>query len=108
MKMEGIEKNPNVCFLVDESFSDVFMYKSVVIKGIAKVIDDEDDLPCPLWSYANKWHLFSRSDMIGWKVCHRSWKPFTRIMGAPLSGPSAMLIWVSPVSNRYSRTRNLL
>ena len=55
--MEGIEKNPNVCFLVDESFSDVSMYKSVVIKGIAKVIDDEDEMISFLQGLINKYRV---------------------------------------------------
>jgi len=44
LKMEGIRRNPNVCFEVDEALSDVSMYKSVIVFGIAEIIDDEEEM----------------------------------------------------------------
>ena len=41
LKMEGLRKNPNVCFEVDESLSDTTMYKSVIIFGKSEMIQDE-------------------------------------------------------------------
>jgi nitroimidazol reductase NimA-like FMN-containing flavoprotein (pyridoxamine 5'-phosphate oxidase superfamily) len=41
LKMEGLRKNPNVCFEVDESLSDTTMYKSIIIFGKSEIIQDE-------------------------------------------------------------------
>ena len=40
LKMDGIRRNPEVCFEVDESTSDASMFKSVIARGTAEVIDD--------------------------------------------------------------------
>lgn len=42
--MEGIKRNPNVSFEVDETISDMSMYKSVIIFGHAEIIHDNDML----------------------------------------------------------------
>ena len=44
LKMEGIRKNPNVCFEVDEALSDTSMFKSVIVFGIAEIIDDKEEM----------------------------------------------------------------
>jgi len=41
LKMEALASNPEVCFEVDESLSDVSLAKSVIITGYAKVVDDK-------------------------------------------------------------------
>lgn len=41
LKMDGLRRNPNVCFEVDETISDTTMYKSVILRGKAEIIDDE-------------------------------------------------------------------
>lgn len=57
LKMEGLKKNPNVCFQVDESLSDTSMYKSVIIKGVAKVIENEDEMIPYLQALINKYRV---------------------------------------------------
>lgn len=44
LKMDGVRRNPNVCFEVDEAISDGTMYKSVVLFGTARIIDDEEKM----------------------------------------------------------------
>jgi hypothetical protein len=44
LKMDGIRRNPNVCFEVDETISDATMYKSVILFGTAEIIDDEEKM----------------------------------------------------------------
>lgn len=41
LKMDGLRKNPNVCFEVDESLSDTSMFKSVIVLGKAEIINDK-------------------------------------------------------------------
>ena len=41
LKMNGLRKNPSVCFEVDEALSDVTMFKSVIILGTAEIINEE-------------------------------------------------------------------
>jgi hypothetical protein len=41
LKMKALRENANVCFEVDESLSDASMYKSVIMFGNAKIIDDK-------------------------------------------------------------------
>ena len=40
-KIEALRKNPRVCFEVDEALSDATMSKSVVIFGLAELVEDE-------------------------------------------------------------------
>jgi nitroimidazol reductase NimA-like FMN-containing flavoprotein (pyridoxamine 5'-phosphate oxidase superfamily) len=42
LKMRGIARNPEICFLVDESLSDGSMYKSVMVRGSVEIIDDKE------------------------------------------------------------------
>jgi len=44
LKMDGIRKNPNVCFEVDETLSDTSMFKSVIVFGKAEIIDDKEKM----------------------------------------------------------------
>ena len=44
LKVQGIRKNPNVCFEVDEALSDISMFKSVIIFGRAEIIDDDKSM----------------------------------------------------------------
>jgi len=44
LKMEGMRKNPGVCFEADESLSDVSMYRSVIARGTVEVIDDPEEM----------------------------------------------------------------
>jgi hypothetical protein len=44
LKMEGLRKNSNVCFEVDEALSDATMSKSVIVFGRAEIIGDEQKM----------------------------------------------------------------
>jgi len=44
LKMDGIRKNPDVCFEVDEALSDTSMFKSVIVFGTAEIIDDKEKM----------------------------------------------------------------
>jgi nitroimidazol reductase NimA-like FMN-containing flavoprotein (pyridoxamine 5'-phosphate oxidase superfamily) len=57
LKANAIKKNPNVCFEVDESLSDASMYKSVIVFGEAKIIDDEEEMILYLQKLINKYRV---------------------------------------------------
>jgi nitroimidazol reductase NimA-like FMN-containing flavoprotein (pyridoxamine 5'-phosphate oxidase superfamily) len=57
LKMEILRKNPNVCFEVDESLSDTSMFKSVVIFGIAKIIETEKEMIPYLQKLIDKYRI---------------------------------------------------
>ena len=42
LKMDGLRRNANVCFEVDEALSDASMFKSVIVVGTAEIIDDRE------------------------------------------------------------------
>ena len=42
LKIQGIKRNPDVCFEVDEALSDASMFKSVIVFGTAEIIDDKE------------------------------------------------------------------
>ena len=44
LKMDGIRRNSNVCFEVDESLSDTSMFKSVIMFGTAEIINDKEKM----------------------------------------------------------------
>ena len=44
LKMDSIRRNPYVCFEVDEALPDISMYKSVVVFGTIKVIEDRNEM----------------------------------------------------------------
>ncbi|MFP3951725.1 MAG: pyridoxamine 5'-phosphate oxidase family protein [Candidatus Bathyarchaeia archaeon] len=39
LKMDGMRRNPRVCFEVDESLSDASMFKSVIVRGDIGFVD---------------------------------------------------------------------
>jgi len=57
LKMDGIRRNPNIFFQVDESISDVSMYKSVNIRGVARIIDDEEEMVPYLQALIDKYRV---------------------------------------------------
>ena len=57
LKMDGIRRNPNIFFQVDESLSDVSMYKSVNIRGVARIIDDEEEMVPYLQTLIDKYRV---------------------------------------------------
>lgn len=44
LKIQGIKRNPDVCFEVDEALSDASMFKSVIVFGTAEIIDDKEKM----------------------------------------------------------------
>jgi nitroimidazol reductase NimA-like FMN-containing flavoprotein (pyridoxamine 5'-phosphate oxidase superfamily) len=50
-------RDPQVCFLVDESLSDGSMYKSVIVKGFVEIIDDKERMLPYLQSLINKYRV---------------------------------------------------
>jgi len=57
LKMRSMARDPNVCFLVDESLSDGSMYKSVIVKGSVEIIDDEERMIPYMQSLINKYRV---------------------------------------------------
>jgi len=43
-KMKAMRKNPNVCFEVDESVSDITLYKSVMVFGNVEIISQKEEM----------------------------------------------------------------
>ncbi len=43
-KMKAMKKNPSVCFEVDESVSDITMYKSVMVFGNVEIIGKKEEM----------------------------------------------------------------
>jgi len=57
LKMDGIRKNPNVCFEVDEALSDGTMFKSVILFGTASIIDDKEKMVSYLQKLIDKYRV---------------------------------------------------
>ena len=57
LKMRGMARNPEVCFLVDEALSDGSMYKSVMVRGSVEIIDDEERMLPYLQSLIDKYRV---------------------------------------------------
>ena len=57
LKMDGLRKNPNVCFEVDESLSDASMFKSVIVFGKVEIIDDEEKMIPYLQKLVDKYRV---------------------------------------------------
>jgi nitroimidazol reductase NimA-like FMN-containing flavoprotein (pyridoxamine 5'-phosphate oxidase superfamily) len=57
LKMDGIRRNPNVCFEVDEALSDASMFKSVIAFGKAQIIDDKEKMLPYLQKLINKYRV---------------------------------------------------
>jgi len=57
LKMRSMARDPQVCFLVDESLSDGSMYKSVIVRGSVEIIDDGERMLPYLQSLINKYRV---------------------------------------------------
>lgn len=57
LKMKALRQNANVCFEVDESLSDASMFKSVVVFGTAKIIDDKKKMISYLQKLIDKYRV---------------------------------------------------
>jgi len=57
LKMKLLEDNNTVCFEVDESLSDASMYKSVIVFGKAKIIDDKEGMTPYLQKLIDKYRV---------------------------------------------------
>jgi len=57
LKMDGVRKNPNVCFEVDEALSDTSMFRSVIIFGTAEIIDEKEKKIPYLQKLINKYRI---------------------------------------------------
>ncbi len=44
LKMKAVKRNSHVCFEVDESFSDASAYKSVIVTGVARILEKEKEM----------------------------------------------------------------
>lgn len=62
LKADAIRRNPNVCFEVDEALSDASMYKSVIILGVAEIIDDRCRMIPFLQKLIDKYRVSSSLD----------------------------------------------
>ncbi len=56
-KMKALKTKPTICFEVDETFSDTSMYKSVIIKGTAEILDKPTDMIPYLQLHINKYRV---------------------------------------------------
>lgn len=90
LKVDAIKRNPNVCFEVDEALSDASMYKSVIILGVAEIIDDRDRMipflqklidkyrvPSGFDEYLNKLGLNKENELKAVKICIITTKKIT-------------------------------
>jgi len=57
LKMDGIRRNPNVCFEVDEALSDTSMFKSVIAFGTAEIINDKNEMKPHLQKLIDKYRV---------------------------------------------------
>ena len=56
-KMEALKSNPRVCFEVDETLSDVSMYKSVILQGTSRILEDEQEMIPYLQLHIDKYRV---------------------------------------------------
>lgn len=56
-KMKTLKAKPTICFEVDETVSDTSMYKSVIMKGTAEILDKPDDMIPYLQLHINKYRI---------------------------------------------------
>jgi nitroimidazol reductase NimA-like FMN-containing flavoprotein (pyridoxamine 5'-phosphate oxidase superfamily) len=56
-KMKTLRRHPNVCFEVDEALSDGSMYKSVIIFGVAEILDDPPSMIPYLQALIDKYRV---------------------------------------------------
>jgi nitroimidazol reductase NimA-like FMN-containing flavoprotein (pyridoxamine 5'-phosphate oxidase superfamily) len=57
LKMQALQQNPIVCFEVDESLSDGSMYKSIIIFGKTRILDDPKEMIPYLQLLINKYRI---------------------------------------------------
>jgi len=82
LKMKLLRDNNTVCFEVDESLSDASMYKSVIVFGKAKIIDDKEGMipylqklidkyrvPEPFDDYMNKPGRNREKELAAARIC---------------------------------------
>jgi nitroimidazol reductase NimA-like FMN-containing flavoprotein (pyridoxamine 5'-phosphate oxidase superfamily) len=62
LKMEALRRNPNVCFEVDEALSDASMFKSVIVFGMAEIIDDRERMIPYLQKLIDKYRVSESFD----------------------------------------------
>jgi nitroimidazol reductase NimA-like FMN-containing flavoprotein (pyridoxamine 5'-phosphate oxidase superfamily) len=56
-KMQALKSNPRVCFEVDETVSDVSMYKSVIMFGRSEILDEPEAMIPYLQLHINKYRV---------------------------------------------------
>lgn len=56
-KMAALQANPRVCFEVDETISDVSMYKSVILRGTGEILDEDNIMIPYLQLHINKYRV---------------------------------------------------
>lgn len=56
-KMSALQNNPDVCFEVDETLSDASMYKSVIIRGTAEILDNPKEMIPYLQLHIDKYRV---------------------------------------------------
>jgi len=57
LKMDGLRRNANVCFEVDEALSDASMFKSIIVFGKAEIISDKERMIPYLQKLIDKYRL---------------------------------------------------
>lgn len=56
-KMEALKNHPKVCFEVDETISDASVYKSIIIRGTVKILDDPEEMIPYLQLHIDKYRI---------------------------------------------------
>jgi len=56
-KMDALNSNPRVCFEVDETISDVSMYKSVILQGTSEILDKPETMIPYLQLHIDKYRV---------------------------------------------------
>ncbi|MFX1577837.1 MAG: pyridoxamine 5'-phosphate oxidase family protein [Promethearchaeota archaeon] len=56
-KMAALQNNPLVCFEVDETISDVSIYKSVILQGTSEIIEEPKKMIPYLQLHINKYRV---------------------------------------------------
>jgi len=57
LKMGALRRSPSVCFEVDETLSDCSMYKTVIVLGTAKIIEDRKEIVPYLQKLIDKYRV---------------------------------------------------
>ena len=56
-KMKALKNHPKVCFEVDETISDASVYKSIIIRGTVKILDDPEEMIPYLQLHIDKYRV---------------------------------------------------